>query len=80
MKDGSLNGKTPSSNIQIPNKSRTSKSETVLEASSVFLIETRNFFGPWILGFGISDRLFLQSVDSFSQIKVKLRQPAFAVR
>jgi hypothetical protein len=68
MKDGSLNGKAPSSNTQIPNKSLS------------FLVKTWNLFGAWILGFEISDRLFFQGIDSLGQIKIKLRQAAFAVR
>jgi hypothetical protein len=78
MKGDSLNGKLqipiPKSqtNLEFPNP------EAVLEASP--LLGFGIYFGAWVLGFGISDRLFLQRIDSFGEIEIQLRQPAFAVR
>src|SRR5206468_741774 len=75
-----LTGEAPSSNTQIPNKSQTFKSRSRSRGRVLsFLIGICNFFGAWMLGFGISRRLFLQGIDSLGEIKIKLRQTALAV-
>src|SRR6266496_1260686 len=60
-------------NLKRPNpKSRSARRDRAFNAWK--------FFGAWILGFGISHRLFRERIDSLRQTKIKLGQPAFAMR
>ena len=79
MKGDSLDGR--SSKSQNPNSKQTSNFQIQnrpRRAGRPFIGWDLEFL--WSLDLGISHRLFFQGIDSFGQIKIKLRQATFAVR
>ena len=77
-KDACFETEARNPKIQIPNKPQTSKPQ--IHATQSALANLLGFGISWRLRFGASNRLFRQRIDSFGQTKIKLCQPAFAVR